>query len=82
VNGEIRQDANTNQLIWDEAHLVAYLASRMTLYPGDVILTGTPAGTGQERQQFLKPGDVVTVEIEGIGTLTTPFKALSEKPSS
>jgi 2-keto-4-pentenoate hydratase/2-oxohepta-3-ene-1,7-dioic acid hydratase in catechol pathway len=79
VNGEIRQDASTNQLIWDEAHLVAYLASRMTLYPGDVILTGTPAGTGQERQQFLKPGDVVTVEIEGIGTLTTPFKALSEK---
>ena len=80
VNGEIRQDANTDQLIWDEAHLVAYLASRLTLYPGDVILTGTPAGTGQERQMFLKPGDVVTVEIEGIGALTTPFKALSEKP--
>ena len=51
----------------------------MTLYPGDVILTGTPAGTGMERQKFLKPGDVVTVEIEGIGTLTTPFKALSER---
>jgi 2-keto-4-pentenoate hydratase/2-oxohepta-3-ene-1,7-dioic acid hydratase in catechol pathway len=52
----------------------------MTLYPGDVIITGTPAGTGMERQKFLKPGDVVTVEVEGIGTLTTPFKALSEKP--
>ena len=54
----------------------------MTLYPGDVILTGTPAGTGQERQHFLQPGDVVTVEVEGIGTLTTPFKALSEKPAA
>ena len=79
VNGAVMQDANTSQLIWDEAHLVAYLASRMTLYPGDIILTGTPAGTGAERQVFLKPGDVVTVEVEGIGTLTTPFKALSEK---
>ena len=82
LNGDIVQDANTDQLIWDEAHLVAYLASRLTLYPGDVILTGTPAGTGMERQVFLKPGDVVTVEIEGIGTLTTPFKALSEKPGA
>ncbi len=82
VNGEMMQDANTNQLIWDEAHLVAYLTSRLTLYPGDVILTGTPAGTGAERQKFLKPGDVVTIEVEGIGTLTTPFKALSEKPAS
>jgi 2-keto-4-pentenoate hydratase/2-oxohepta-3-ene-1,7-dioic acid hydratase in catechol pathway len=79
LNGTIVQDANTDQLVWDEAHLVGYLASRLTLHPGDVILTGTPAGTGQERQVFLKPGDVVTVEIEGIGTLTTPFKALSEK---
>jgi 2-keto-4-pentenoate hydratase/2-oxohepta-3-ene-1,7-dioic acid hydratase in catechol pathway len=82
VNGEVVQDASTDQLIWDEAHLVSYLASRLTLYPGDVILTGTPAGTGAERQRFLKPGDVVTVEIEGIGTLTTPFKALSEKQAT
>ena len=79
VNNVVLQDANTNQLIWDEAHLIAYLASRLTLYPGDVILTGTPAGTGAERQKFLKPGDIVTVEVEGIGALTTPFKALSEK---
>ena len=82
VNGEILQDANTNQLIWSEAHLIAYLTSRLTLYPGDVIMTGTPAGTGAERQKFLKAGDIVTVEVEGIGTLTTPFKALSEKPTS
>jgi 2,4-didehydro-3-deoxy-L-rhamnonate hydrolase len=82
LNGVVVQDANTDQFIWDEAHLVGYLTSRLTLYPGDVILTGTPAGTGMERQVFLKPGDVVTVEIEGIGTLTTPFKALSEKPAT
>ncbi|MDH4064510.1 MAG: fumarylacetoacetate hydrolase family protein [Acidobacteriota bacterium] len=82
LNGTIVQDANTDQFIWDEAHLVGYLTSRLTLYPGDLISTGTPAGTGMERQVFLKPGDVVTVEVEGIGTLTTPFKALSEKPQA
>ncbi|MEW6323470.1 MAG: fumarylacetoacetate hydrolase family protein [Acidobacteriota bacterium] len=80
LNGEVVQDANTSQFIWREEHLIAYLTSRLTLYPGDVILTGTPAGTGAERQRFLRPGDVVTVEIEGIGTLTTPFRALSEAP--
>lgn len=80
LNGTIVQDARTSNLIWSEPHLIAYITSRMTLYPGDVIITGTPAGTGMERQVFLKPGDVVTVEVEGIGTLTTPFKALSEKP--
>ncbi len=81
LNGKTVQEANTSELIWDESHLVGYLASRLTLYPVDVILTGTPAGTGAERQTFIKPGDVMTVEIEGIGTLTTPFKALSEKPA-
>jgi 2-keto-4-pentenoate hydratase/2-oxohepta-3-ene-1,7-dioic acid hydratase in catechol pathway len=80
LNGTVVQDARTSQLIWSEPHLIAYVSSRMTLYPGDVIITGTPAGTGMERQVFVKPGDVVTVEVEGIGTLTTPFKALSEKP--
>jgi 2-keto-4-pentenoate hydratase/2-oxohepta-3-ene-1,7-dioic acid hydratase in catechol pathway len=79
LNGEIVQDARTSNLIWSEPHLIAFVTSRMTLYPGDVILTGTPAGTGMERQKFLKPGDVVTVEVEGIGTLTTPFRALSQK---
>jgi 2-keto-4-pentenoate hydratase/2-oxohepta-3-ene-1,7-dioic acid hydratase in catechol pathway len=81
VNGEVRQDGSTSQLIWSEAHLVAFLASRMTLYPGDVIFTGTPAGTGAERNLFVKPGDVVSIEIEGIGTLTTPFKAQAERPA-
>jgi 2-keto-4-pentenoate hydratase/2-oxohepta-3-ene-1,7-dioic acid hydratase in catechol pathway len=79
VNGEVMQDARTSNLIWSEPHLIAYVTSRMTLYPGDVIVTGTPAGTGMERQKFLRPGDVVEIEVEGIGTLRTPFKALSEK---
>ena len=82
VNGEVMQDARTSTLIWSEPHLIAYVASRMTLYPGDVIVTGTPAGTGLERQKFLKPGDVVEIEVEGIGTLRTPFKALSERPGT
>ena len=82
VNGEILQDARTSEFIWDEAHMIGFLTSRLTLYPGDVISSGTPAGTGAERGKFLKPGDVVTIEIEGIGTLTTPFKALSEKPGT
>ena len=81
VNGALVQDSRTSNLIWSEAHLIAYITSRMTLYPGDVISTGTPSGTGMERQTFLKPGDVVEIEVEGIGVLRTPFKALSEKPA-
>ena len=60
--------------------MVAYLTSILTLYPGDLISSGTPSGTGMERQEFLKAGDVVSIEIEGIGVLTTPMKAYSERP--
>jgi 2-keto-4-pentenoate hydratase/2-oxohepta-3-ene-1,7-dioic acid hydratase in catechol pathway len=80
VNGVVKQDGNSKDLIWKEEHMLSYLTSILTLYPGDVISTGTPAGTGIERNEFLKPGDVVTIEIEGIGTLTTPMKAASERP--
>jgi 2-keto-4-pentenoate hydratase/2-oxohepta-3-ene-1,7-dioic acid hydratase in catechol pathway len=77
VNGVVKQDGNSKDLIWDEAHLVRYLSSMLTLYPGDVIMSGTPDGVGAGRQppEFLKPGDVVTIEIEGIGTLRTPMRA-------
>ena len=81
VNGEVMQDGNTEQFIWKERHLIAYTTSILTLYPGDVISTGTPAGTGAERQKFLKPGDTVTIEIPPIGILTTPIKAWSEMPT-
>jgi 2-keto-4-pentenoate hydratase/2-oxohepta-3-ene-1,7-dioic acid hydratase in catechol pathway len=77
VNGEVKQDGNTKNLIWDEAHMVRYLTSILTLYPGDVISSGTPDGVGAGRKppEFLKPGDVVTIEIDGIGTLRTPMRA-------
>ncbi|WP_375501094.1 fumarylacetoacetate hydrolase family protein [uncultured Jatrophihabitans sp.] len=65
VNSEIKQDGRTSGLTRDVAHLIAFVSTIMTLLPGDVILTGTPAGTGP-----LAAGDSVSVEIEGIGTLT------------
>jgi 2-keto-4-pentenoate hydratase/2-oxohepta-3-ene-1,7-dioic acid hydratase in catechol pathway len=74
VNGVVMQDQTTADLIWAEEHLIAYTTSILTLYPGDVISTGTPSGTGAERGEFLKAGDVVEIEIEGIGTLTTPIE--------
>jgi 2-keto-4-pentenoate hydratase/2-oxohepta-3-ene-1,7-dioic acid hydratase in catechol pathway len=73
VNGVVKQDARTSELIWDEDHMIQYITSIMSLYPGDLISTGTPSGTGMERNEFLKPGDVVEIEIEGIGTLRTPM---------
>jgi len=73
VNGVVKQDARTSELIWDERHMIQFITSIMSLYPGDLISTGTPSGTGAERNEFLKPGDVVEIEIEGIGTLRTPM---------
>lgn len=70
VNDAIKQDSNTGQMIFNLAEQLSHLSSRITLYPGDLILTGTPAGVGMGRKEFLKPGDVVKVEIEGLGTLT------------
>jgi 2-keto-4-pentenoate hydratase/2-oxohepta-3-ene-1,7-dioic acid hydratase in catechol pathway len=70
VNGEMRQMASTREMVFTIQQLIAYISSVMTLMPGDVILTGTPAGIGA-----LKAGDTVEVEIEGIGTLSNPVKA-------
>jgi 2-keto-4-pentenoate hydratase/2-oxohepta-3-ene-1,7-dioic acid hydratase in catechol pathway len=73
VNDELRQDGNTKEMIFNCFQQVAHLSEAFTLEPGDVIATGTPAGIGAVRQPFpeglLKVGDVVRVEIEGIGTL-------------
>lgn len=82
INGVVKQDAHTSEMIWDEAHQINYLTSILSLYPGDVISTGTPSGTGMERNEFLKPGDEVSIEIEKIGTLRTPIKAQSDRPRS
>ena len=69
VNGEPRQRGNTRTMVFGVAHLVSYVSRFMTLMPGDIIATGTPPGVGMGRkpQQFLKPGDVVTLGIEGLG---------------
>lgn len=64
VNGSIRQQINTSDLLFSVAHLIAYLSQAMTLLPGDVIISGTPSGVGP-----VKPGDIVEVEIDGIGIL-------------
>ena len=71
LNGELVQDGNTSEMIFAVAETVAYLSRLMTLVPGDVIATGTPAGVGFERvpQLRLHDGDVVEVEIEGVGSL-------------
>ncbi|GIX05806.1 MAG: hypothetical protein KatS3mg115_0209 [Candidatus Poribacteria bacterium] len=77
LNGETRQSSNTRHLIFDVAYLIAYLSHNTTLYPGTVLLTGTPGGVGHfsEPPVHLKPGDVVEVIIEGIGTLRNPVVA-------
>jgi 2-keto-4-pentenoate hydratase/2-oxohepta-3-ene-1,7-dioic acid hydratase in catechol pathway len=74
VNGEKRQDSNTSDMIFYVDEIVSYISQHMTLTPGDVILTGTPEGViigyPFEKRVYLKPGDVVTVEVETLGTLT------------
>lgn len=74
VNGELRQSSNTGQLIFDIPTLIATLSAGITLLPGDIIATGTPAGVGIGFQppRYLRPGDEVRVEIDGIGVLQNP----------
>ena len=71
VNGEIRQDSNSSRMIFTVAEQIEALSRFNTLYPGDVILTGTPAGVGAETGVWLKKGDVVRMEIERIGEITS-----------
>lgn len=70
VNGEIRQTGRTSQMVFPVEFLVRYISRQMTLMPGDLIATGTPAGVSK-----LEPGDVCEVVIEGIGTLSNPVEA-------
>jgi len=75
VDGELRQMASTREMVFSVAQLVAFISSIMTLYPGDLILTGTPAGVGP-----LLPGNVVEVEIEGVGILRNSVIAADRSP--
>lgn len=75
VNGEVKQDSNTANMIFSVQEVVEHLSAIMTLEPGDVIATGTPAGVGYAKKprEFLKPADHVKAEIEGLGVLETPI---------
>ncbi|RUL86870.1 fumarylacetoacetate hydrolase family protein [Tautonia sociabilis] len=77
LNGRLMQNSNTAQLIFRVPETIAYLSQIMTLEPGDLIFTGTPPGVGMARKPpvWLKPGDVVEVEIDGLGTLRNPIEA-------
>jgi 2-keto-4-pentenoate hydratase/2-oxohepta-3-ene-1,7-dioic acid hydratase in catechol pathway len=73
VNGDIRQDSRTREMIFTIPELVEFVSAVMTLVPGDIILTGTPAGAGP-----VQPGDQVTIHVEGVGALTSPVVARDE----
>ena len=76
VNDELRQNASTNEMLFNCYEMIAYLSQAMTLNPGDIVTTGTPSGVGVKMQPrgYLKPGQTVKVEIEGLGVLTNPVK--------
>jgi 2-keto-4-pentenoate hydratase/2-oxohepta-3-ene-1,7-dioic acid hydratase in catechol pathway len=71
VNGVLKQDSNSGQMIFNLNEQIAHLSSRLTLHPGDLIMTGTPAGVGAGRGEFLKAGDTVKLWIEKIGEIST-----------
>lgn len=74
VNGVLKQDSNSRHMIFSAAEQISYLSESITLYPGDVIMTGTPAGVGASRGEFLKSGDVVRIEVGEIGTIENVIK--------
>jgi acylpyruvate hydrolase len=78
VNGELLQNGNTRDLIFGVAEAISWLSRTMTLLPGDIIATGTPAGVGMAKGRFLREGDIVEVEIDGLGTLRNPVRAAAQ----
>ena len=77
LNGETMQDSNTSNMVFGVADIVSFVSQGITLEPGDLIITGTPAGVGAFRkpQVWLKPGDEITIEIDGLGSITNPVVA-------
>jgi 2-keto-4-pentenoate hydratase/2-oxohepta-3-ene-1,7-dioic acid hydratase in catechol pathway len=73
INGVLKQNSNSKFMIYNIAEQIVHLSGRLTLHPGDIIMTGTPAGVGMPNNEFLKPGDVVTVSIEGIGEMINSY---------
>ncbi len=74
LNGETMQDSTTANMVFGVAEIIAFITQAITLEPGDLILTGTPAGVGAFRDPkvWLKPGDEITIEIDGVGSITNP----------
>jgi 2-keto-4-pentenoate hydratase/2-oxohepta-3-ene-1,7-dioic acid hydratase in catechol pathway len=79
VNGEIKQDASTAEMVFPVAAVISFLSHMLTLQPGDVIATGTPSGVGSATGTYLRPGDRVVAAIEPIGTLENPVEAEDEE---
>jgi 2-keto-4-pentenoate hydratase/2-oxohepta-3-ene-1,7-dioic acid hydratase in catechol pathway len=77
LNGEVMQESSTSNMVFGVADVIAYITQAITLEPGDLIATGTPAGVGVFRKPpvFMQPGDEITIEIEGLGSLTNPVTA-------
>jgi acylpyruvate hydrolase len=75
INGDVVQRGTTANLIFGPADLVAWLSRTVTLLPGDIIATGTPAGVGAAQGRFLRDGDTVEIEIDGLGTLVNPVRS-------
>ena len=69
VNGEMRQQGSTADMVFGVREIISHLSQFMTLYPGDIIFTGTPAGVGDgmDPPQYLRPGDIVRIGVEGLG---------------
>jgi acylpyruvate hydrolase len=75
INGELLQEGNTRELIFDVPETIAWLSRTVTLVPGDIIATGTPAGVGASKNRFLRDGDTVEVEVDGLGVVSNPVRA-------
>ncbi|HEY0416715.1 MAG TPA: fumarylacetoacetate hydrolase family protein [Gaiellaceae bacterium] len=77
LNGEVMQDSTTANMIFGVAEIVSFVSQAITLEPGDLIITGTPAGVGAFRDPpvWLKPGDEITIEVDGVGSITNPVTA-------
>jgi 2-keto-4-pentenoate hydratase/2-oxohepta-3-ene-1,7-dioic acid hydratase in catechol pathway len=75
INGELVQEGNTRELIFDVPETIAWLSRTVTLVAGDIIATGTPAGVGASKNRFLRDGDTVEVEVDGLGAVVNPVRA-------
>jgi 2-keto-4-pentenoate hydratase/2-oxohepta-3-ene-1,7-dioic acid hydratase in catechol pathway len=77
LNGQVMQDSNTSNMVFGVADVVAFVSQAITLEPGDLIITGTPAGVGAFRDPkvWLQPGDEISIEIDGLGSITNPVVA-------